>query len=332
LIEWTKEGFPHVENSSVHDITGEVGNITIIVPGLMTGEEYYVRLAIDNGVGYGPYLLTSPTSATPAGDGTIASKAAASCKLIKDNFPGRSPTGVYWLNPMYVTPFKGYCDMDTTVGSDSSGWTLVTKLRDVDDTLNNHRSNKFSGTTWYSDNETSLTAVGGYTPAENKTLLPFSQDDTLWGSYDAGLFKKFKQIMVYYGKMEDRVDNEDYYVYDIDHDAWTNFPAKVTKKETCVEKRVANVVTACDAGEYLSYMGDNKKENYYLTSSCATDDFQAPRTKYQSICIRTKFTDVYFLGFNFVTMTEEGVTKETCKFFGSVCKNFHGRRFEVWIR
>lgn len=221
--------------------------------------------------------------------------------------------------------------MDTTAGADTSGWTLVTKLRDVDDALDNHKSHKFYGATWYSDDVESLTTVGNPTPSENKTLLPFGQDDTLWGSYDAALFTQFTQIMVYYNKMEDRVDDDSYYIFNMDHDAWTNFPATVTQNSNCVQKRQLGTTRSCEAGEFLSYMGNNEDSNYYLTSSCAIDDRQAPRTMYQSLCIKTKFTDTLYLGYNFVTIQDSEI-RETCKFFGTSCKNFYGRRFEVWVR
>jgi hypothetical protein len=338
LLEWSTSGFPIIDGSSVHNVTDMHGNISFVIPNLKNGRRYFVRLSVSNGIGYGGHLLTDPIFAVPAGDGLTATKAAGSCKLIKDNFPS-SQTGIYWLNPSDVTPFKGYCDMDTTVGSDSSGWTLVTKLKDIDATLDNHISHKFVGATWYSDDVASLTTVGNSTPSANKTLLPFAQDDGFWGSYDAALFTHFTQIMVYYNKHEDRVDDNSYYVFEMDHDAWTNFPAEVTKNERCIQKRQnGGEHQSCETGEYLSYMGDNENKNYYLTSSCATDDRQSSITKYQSLCIRSRFTEDLYLGYNFMTIDDAPITssdpssiRETCRFFGS-CKTYPGRRFEVWVR
>ena len=177
---------------------------------LTPGQRYHVRVSVGNGIGFSTFMSPTPESAVPAGDGSTPLKAAKSCREVVLFFPN-STDGLYWLNPGYpaVDSFRAHCDMLTEGG----GWTLAAKLKDHTAGLDNHLSHKYVGASWYSDDTSLETVVTGTAADRSRPLLPFADDDALWGNYDISLFGDFTQMLFYFLKTNSDVSNNKFYMY-----------------------------------------------------------------------------------------------------------------------
>merc|ERR1711871_146256 len=251
--------------------------------------------------GFSSFMTPNPASAIPAGDGSTPLKAAKSCRQLFEFFPNTT-SGLHWINPgePAVESFRAYCDMLTEGG----GWTLVAKLKDHTAGLDNHLSHKYVGASWYSD-ENLETVVTGTAANRSRPLVPFVDNDSLWGNYDISLFGDFTQMLFYFLKTNADVANNKFYMFNITNSTFSNFDNTngVAPVGTCAKYGVGGTTstTPCitsAGGGFLAITGNNRVDNYYLGHSCSSQ-FSDKESRYQGLCISRGLPSAR-LGYNFI--------------------------------
>ena len=69
----------------------------------------------------------------------------------------------------------------------------------------------------------------------NVPLLPFARngavlDDSTWGSHDAAVFTDSTLVMVFPTKTDSTITSHEFYVYDLDHTTYNNFPSNINSR------------------------------------------------------------------------------------------------------
>ena len=303
--------------------------------GLTKNVAYYFRTRVKNAEGWSGWRAAA-AAVTTGGAGQTADFFVESCaeaKLLNAN----SQSGVYWVKGNAAASFPVYCDMET----DAGGWALAVKLKDASAASDNHPLQKFSGARWYS-NDTGLASITvPSTPAQSMAasrpfvLLPFAQDDTFWGSQDAGAFA-FTELRLVFGLSDASMGlGADYYLFTAATAALTAFPQTRAELGTCVKRVLGGVTEACQSLDKLYYMGNNAASSDAMSPStawCGADSGSSLQTQSQSLCLST-FVDNLNSNYNFGSVTVDSAVMETCSPSAAGCTgNVPGRRWEIWVR
>merc|ERR1711865_942423 len=113
----------------------------------------------------------------------------------------------------------------------------------------------------------------------HQPLQPFSQEE-LFGSLDITVLEDdYDQMLVFpfKGRVPSDANYDDYFLYnltksgnsDADPTLAYPFPTAVTQlPSVCVERRVAGVVSACKAYDFIAYAGDGASPSGYMDYEC----------------------------------------------------------------